>query len=258
MTSTAPPAPPIPTPTPRKSRKWWYAGGAAVLVVLLAGFGIWYFVFRDDAPAEVSIEDAKESLDERASGPGSSTSDVDGTWSVDAGIGSFDDFTSSFAGYRVQEELADIGAKTAVGRTPQVEGSLTIAGEEIGDAEFTVDMTTLESDSDRRDGAIANQAIETSRFPTAGFALTEPIELDDVPAEGETIAVDAVGELTLHGVTREITIPLKASLEGDVIAVTGELDIAFADYDIDQPTSFAVLSVADNGVLEVQLFFTKE
>jgi polyisoprenoid-binding protein YceI len=157
----------------------------------------------------------------------------------------------------VQEELASIGAKTAVGRTPDVEGSLELEGTTIPSAEFTANLTTLVSDEDRRDGALRDQAIQTSQFPTATFTLTEPIELDKVPADGATIDVDAVGTLTLHGVTKDVTIPLEAQRNGDVIAVTGQLDIAFADYDIEQPTSLAVLSIEDHGILEVQLFFSK-
>jgi polyisoprenoid-binding protein YceI len=205
----------------------------------------------------VSIDRATESLDTKASGDGAPASEVDGTWNIDRTIGTFDDFTSTFAGYRVQEELASIGAKTAVGRTPDVEGTFTIDGDEIPKAEFTVDMTTLTSDEDRRDNALRNQAIETSRFPTATFTLTEPIALDRIPAEGNKISVDATGDLTLHGVTKEVTIPLEAQRTGDAIAVTGQIDIPFADFDISQPTSFAVLSVEDHGILEVQLFLTK-
>jgi polyisoprenoid-binding protein YceI len=254
MTQTATPSPDAPT-TPRKSRKWWYLGGAALLVLVLLGVAIWYFVFRDDAPESVDITRAGETAQEQSSSTG--TGSLDGTWTIDPSIGSFTDFSGTFVGYRVQEELASIGAKTAVGRTPDVQGTLEIDGTTIPAAEFTADLTTLQSDSDRRDGAIRTQALESDRFPTATFTLTEPIELDEIPAEGVTIDIDAVGTLTLHGVTKDVTIPLEAQRNGDVIAVTGQLGIAFADYDIDKPESFAVLSVEDNGILEVQLFFTK-
>ena len=53
---------------------------------------------------------------------------ADGTWKVDTSIGSFADNTSSFVGYRVQEQLAGIGANKAVGRTPDVSGTLTLSG----------------------------------------------------------------------------------------------------------------------------------
>jgi len=249
-----------PTSTPTTSRRWWYLGGALVLVVALAGFGIWYFVFRDDSPSAVNIQDASESLDSRSkTSPDQTASATDGTWTIDPSIGTFADFTSSFVGYRVQEELAGIGANAAVGRTPNVDGSLTVDGKKITDAEFTADLSTLVSDEDRRDNAIRDQAIETARFPTATFTLTEPIALDSIPADGGgKITADATGDLTLHGVTREVTIPLEAQRTGDVIAVTGQLDIRFADYDIAQPQSFAVLSIEDHGILEVQLFFTQQ
>jgi len=257
-TPTAPASPPTNRQaTPRRSRRWWYVGGALALVILLAGFGIWYFVFRDDSPSAVNIESATESLDSRG-GSDQPASSLDGTWTVDPSIGTFADFSSSFVGYRVQEELASIGAQTAVGRTPGVEGTLTLDRTKIPDATFTADLSTLQSDEDRRDNAIRDQAIETARFPTATFELTEPIALDSVPAEGKKISIDATGDLTLHGVTKSVTIPLDAERTGGVIAVTGQLDITFADFDIAQPTSFAVLSIEDHGILEVQLFFSKD
>jgi hypothetical protein len=36
--------------------------------------------------------------------------------------------------------------------------------------------------------------------------------------------------------------------------VGGSIEIVFADYQIDPPSSFAVLSVDDHGVMELQLF----
>jgi hypothetical protein len=39
--------------------------------------------------------------------------------------------------------------------------------------------------------------------------------------------------------------------------VTGSLPIVLADYGIPKPTSFAVLSIADQGTMEFQIFFSK-
>jgi polyisoprenoid-binding protein YceI len=255
MTDTT--TPDAPSAPPRRNRKWWYVGGACLLVVALAGFGIWYFVFRDDSPPAVSIDRASESIDSRTSTTGAGQTSLDGTWKVDKSIGSFNDFTSSFVGYRVKEELAGIGAKTAVGRTPNVTGSMTISGDQVPKASFTADLTTLQSDESQRDGTIHHQALESDRFPTATFELTKPITFDKIPADGVKTSVQAEGKLTLHGVTKDVTIPLDATRRGDAIAVTGQLDIPFADYDIQKPVSFKVLSIDDHGILEVQLFFTK-
>lgn len=250
--------------------KKWIVALTVVVVIAVAGAGVWYFVFRDDSPPAVSLDSASRSLDDATgsgsgngsgngsgSGSGSTADGLDGTWTVDDSIGSFSDFSSSFAGFRVKEELVGVGAKTAVGRTPDVTGELRIEGTSIPEASFEVDMTTLTTDDGRRDGAIRMQAIETSRFPTAKFRLTEAIDLGSIPAEGEEITVDATGDLTLHGVTKSVTIPLEAKRQGDVITVVGSLDVKFADYSISKPSAASVLSVEDHGVIEIQLFFTR-
>jgi polyisoprenoid-binding protein YceI len=174
---------------------------------------------------------------------------------VDTSIGSFDDFTSSFVGYRVQEQLASIDANTAVGRTPDVSGTLSFLGTTITAAEITANLQTLKSDDDRRDGQLRRQALETNQFPTATFTLTEPVNLGVLPEDGQTLSVTAKGNFTLHGVTKAVSIPLKAARQGGMITITGSLSITFADYDMQKPTSFAVLSVDDHGVMELQLHF---
>jgi polyisoprenoid-binding protein YceI len=182
---------------------------------------------------------------------------IDGTWNVDTSIGSFSDFSDSFVGYRVQEQLAGIGGNTAVGRTPAVSGSLTIVGTKVTAATIEADLTGLKSDDNRRDGQLSRHGLETSTYPTATFSLSSPIDLGSVPADRTEISVTAAGKLTLHGQPKDVQIPLMAKLSGSTIVVTGSLEIAFADYGMSKPNSFAVLSIADIGTLELQLFFTK-
>jgi polyisoprenoid-binding protein YceI len=241
---------------------------AAVLLVLAVlaagGYGLWYLFLRPAAPAAVGASHvalpsstADPSATASAGGSGGATDGIEGSWQVDPSIGSFSDFTSSFVGYRVQEELASIGGQTAVGRTPDVSGSITIEGTSVTAASITADLTTLVSDDDRRDGQLRRQGLETEQFPTATFSLTQPIELPDGAAAGESVEVTAVGELTLHGQANAVEMPMQARLDGDVIVLTGSIDILFADYGMDPPSSFIVLSVDDHGVMELQLFLTR-
>ena len=244
-----------------------------VLAILAAGaFGLWYILLRPSGPAAVAdaslvvpsrapaTSSAGSSAAATSSASSSSTTPsggIDGTWNVDTSIGSFSDFSDSFVGYRVQEQLASIGGNTAVGRTPAVSGSLTIAGTKVTAVTIQADLTGLKSDDNRRDGQLSHQGLETSTYPTATFSLTSPIDLGSVPADGTEVSVSATGKLTLHGQTKDVQIPLKAKLSGNTIVVTGSLEITFADYGISKPNSFAVLSIADTGTLELQLFFTK-
>jgi len=78
-----------------------------------------------------------------------------------------------------------------------------------------------------------------------------------VPVDGQTIEASATGELSLHGVTKTVTVPIQARLAGDVVTVTGSIEIQFDDYGIEQPTSFLVLSIEDHGIMEFQLHFRR-
>jgi polyisoprenoid-binding protein YceI len=265
------------TTAPASSRRGPILVIALIAVLVVAGGGIWYLFFRPAGPAPVSLGSATPATAApaaaatpaagasdpatTAAAPGASTASggdgIAGTWTTDPSVGSFSDFSSSFVGYRVRETLASIGATEAVGRTPDVTGSVTIDGTMITAAEFTTDLTTLKSDEDRRDGQLKRQALETGQFPTASFKLTAPVDLGSVPAEGATVDVTVTGDLTLHGVTRSVEIPLQARLKDNVVTVAGSLPIAFADFSITPPSSMVVLSVEDKGILELQLQLTK-
>ena len=71
------------------------------------------------------------------------------------------------------------------------------------------------------------------------------------------LSVTATGDLTLHGVTREVQIPMEGQLVGDRVAVVGSLEIVFADYDMDTPSAFIVLAIDDHGIMEFQLVFER-
>jgi polyisoprenoid-binding protein YceI len=263
------------TRPPFLRNRWLAIGLAAVVVALLAGgaMGFSYLFLREPAPAAVGLSNASPTptaaaaSSEASNNPAASAAatssasttgtGLDGTWSIDPSVGSFSDFSGSFVGYRVEEELATVGAATAVGRTPDVTGSLTLAGSQITAVEMSADLSTLQSDKSQRDGQLRRQALETGQFPTATFSLTQPIELGSAPVDGQVIKATATGDLTIHGVTKTVEIPVEALLSDDVVTVTGSIDILFADYSISRPTSFAVLSIADHGTMEFQLKFTR-
>ena len=78
-----------------------------------------------------------------------------------------------------------------------------------------------------------------------------------MPTAGETIKTEATGEFTLHGVTKNVTIPLDGRWDGKQVQVVGSLPVVFSDYGITAPTAPAVASVDDHGEMELQLFFSK-
>ena len=134
---------------------------------------------------------------------------------------------------------------------------MTIAGASATALDVTVDMTSLQSDDERRDSQLASRGLETARFSTATFTLVEPLSVPSVPTQGESVSATAVGDLTLHGVTQRVEVPVSAQWTGTHIEVAASLEVALADFDIEPPTGFLVLSIADTGTLELHLLFRR-
>jgi polyisoprenoid-binding protein YceI len=98
--------------------------------------------------------------------------------------------------------------------------------------------------------------MDTSQYPTATFELTKPISLAPVPKDGTIKTYSATGKLTLHGTTKDVTIPLTTKHIGDVIGVQGITTVTFSDYGIDNPSG-GPASVGDSGQLEFVVQFQR-
>jgi polyisoprenoid-binding protein YceI len=214
----------------------------AIAVLVTAGTFVYINVIRDDAPEELTLES-----DTSATVPAGDAS-IDGEWTATS--------SGSQVGYRVEEIL--FGQKaTAVGRTSDVTGSLTIEGTTVSAAEVETDLTTVESDEDRRDGQFQGRIMDTANHPTATFTLSEPIDLGDDPAAGQVVTKTAKGKLTLRGTTKDVIVELSSKWDGaDTIEVNGSIPILFADYGIPNP-SFGGITTEDNGLLELLVVFTR-
>lgn len=160
---------------------------------------------------------------------------------------------ASELGYRVKEILFGVDTE-GVGRTNQIMGSLIIDGTQVTDAEFVVDVASIESDEGRRDNQFRGRIMSTDEFPEAVFTLTEPIELGTEAIEGATVETSATGELTLRGVTNPVTFDVSARLENGRIGVLGDIPVVFEDYGIANPSTGGI-TTEDNGLLEFVLVF---
>ena len=200
--------------------------------------------------------EAPASTDGGASGVPASTLDgaVAGSWTVAGG---------SQAGYRVRERLASLSAESdAVGRTTDVTGSITLESDGtttiLTAGTLTVDTTTIASDESRRDNRLRTEGLQTDTFPTATFAITQPVEIPVVAVGGTASDLTLVGDLTLHGVTKSVSIPAQARLVDGTIQVAGSISFPLSDYQVVAPNvGGLILSIADSGAVEFQVNFTK-
>ena len=208
----------------------------AVAVLGVAALaGLYFLFFNEDSPDEFEltpVEDQAEPAD----------GDLAGTWSVADG---------SEAGYRVREKLANLPAQSdAVGRTQDVSGTVVIDDSSVSAASFEVQLATLQSDEERRDNRVRS-ALQTDQFPTATFELTTPIDLADPSAE--SVRVEAVGDLTIHGVTKSVTIPIEAARNGNQLELVGAITFPMVDYGITPPSIGGFVTVEDDATLEFKI-----
>lgn len=221
----------------------------ACVAVLIGGAGaFWWLVLRDDAPQRASLPSRTETTAPATDPALATTTSPDGSWVVVPG-------PDVFAGYRIQEIFGgETIKKTAVGRSPAVAGTMAIAGGQVTAVDLQVDMTQLKSDSSRRDSFMQGSGLEIERFGRASFRLTQPIALA-LPAEaGTPQTVTAVGDLTLHGVTRPAQLTLEARWDGATISVAGGTTVVLSDFQI-SPPDMPFVKVDGTGELEVQLVF---
>lgn len=168
--------------------------------------------------------------------------DLSGAWAVTVG---------SYAGYRVDEVLNGVDV-TVVGRTEEVTGTLTVEDLTLTDAEIIVDVDSIATDQEGRDAYFRDNALRTSEFPEATFTLTGPVNATTPPVVGEVQTVSATGDLTIAGVTREVTVELQAVLNEDGGQVAGSIPITFADFGVVAP-NLGFVSVEPQGFVEFSL-----
>ncbi|WP_149359611.1 YceI family protein [Lolliginicoccus suaedae] len=208
---------------------------AAVLIVGVIVVGPWAYgrFVVGEQPAELALPAQAQSSDSSA------PDDLEGEWRVGPG---------STAGYRVDEVLFGQNV-TVVGRTESVTGSANVSGGILEGIEATVDMASVETDDERRDGQYRGRIMDTDTYPVSTFVQTEPV---DLPEGSGPSTVPVTGELTVRGVTRTINADLDVQAEGDSVAVAGGIPVVFADYAIPEP-SIAGITVEDSGVIEFLL-----
>ncbi len=158
------------------------------------------------------------------------------------------------ARFRVREQLASVSFPSdAIGSTTAITGTIVFEpnGAIVKDnSSFTVDLTTLKSNSDRRDNYIRRRTLETETHPNALFVPTSFLGLPDtLPANGH-IAFQLTGDLTVHGVTRPVTWTVTARAENGIYSGNATTGFKFDYFEMAVPRVASVLSVVDSITLE--------
>jgi len=222
----------------------------ASVAVVAAGLFVYFGILSHDSPAEFSLK--KGSTENTATAP--PAGELAGTWSVAGG---------SQAGYRVREKLASLPAPSdAVGRTTAVTGQVTIS-EQSGayratSAKFTVDVSQLQSNESKRDNKIRTIGLETNKYPQATFAAAGPIDIPGDAVDGNVATVQADGDMTIHGVTKKVRIPLQVQRNANQIRIVGNYDFSWDDFGMTAPSLPPFVSVTGSPKLEFDVTMSKQ
>ena len=165
---------------------------------------------------------------------------------------------ASRARYLVREQLARLDFPIdAVGETSQVTGAIALDadGRVISDeSTIVVNLASLVSDSDRRDGYLGSRTLETDTYPDATLVVKEAPGLPwPLPAQGEA-TFQIVGDMTIKGVTRPLTWDATAQFAEESVTGQAKTAFTFGEFGIEVPRVRVVLSVDDN--IRLELDFT--
>ncbi len=229
---------------------------ALVLVPIVAAVAVYLLFFTGDSPDRLTLSTPQDQPTGQAGSPTTaapSSGGLAGQWTV---------ATGSVAGYRVKEKLVRLPSQSdGVGRTEAVTGAVTVTDDggrlTVQSVRIEVDVSQLRSDETMRDNRMRTMGLETAKFPRATFASTGPVTVPATVAQGQRTTVDATGDLTIHGVTRKMTIPLQVQMNGGRAEVVGSLTFPMSDFGITPPSIGNFVTVEPDATLEFQLFLTQ-
>jgi polyisoprenoid-binding protein YceI len=159
------------------------------------------------------------------------------------------------ARYRIREQLVGLDLPNdAVGETNGVTGEIAVDSKGniiASESKFTVDVSALKSDKERRDGYVRRRVLETEQHPTVTFVpkSVRGISLP-LPKSGKK-TFELAGDLTVRGTTRLTVWKVDATFHPDRMSGAATTSFTFTDFGMTQPKVPVVLSVDETIKLEM-------
>jgi len=161
----------------------------------------------------------------------------------------------STVSYSVSEILINKDNKlnVAVGTTNAITGQVQLNfthPEQSSVGTINVDISTLKSDSGKRDQTIQQRFLESAKFPNAKFTPTEIKGISATAKEGDSINFQVTGDLLIRDTTRPTTFEVTSQLQGDTLTGTAQTTIKMSDFNFQAPDIAGILKADDETKLE--------
>lgn len=122
-----------------------------------------------------------------------------------------------------------------------------------GDIQAAITMTFFKFKSPLMEEHFNENYVESEKYPTSVFKgkVAEKIDL----TKDGVYKVNVTGKLTLHGVTKDVTIPGTLTKKGNEIIIDAKFKVKLADYQIKVPSLYVQtiaeeIDVTVNSVME--------
>lgn len=135
------------------------------------------------------------------------------------------------------------------GRAPVSRLEFTLNTESLRDSELSIAVKPGDFSSGNifRDTNANRTLFETGTYPEIVF-VSKRIQADaQTLADGESREINLTGDLTMHGVTKEIQTVVTLARTGNTITATGGFEVKLTDFGMKPPTLFNI--VVDENVV---------
>lgn len=157
------------------------------------------------------------------------------------------------ARFRVNETVAGVPAHEAVAETADVAGGLTLVPSgtdyQASGIRVTVGLTGLHSidtlagrNVAQRDG-IVQRALATGQFPQAVFQAGS-VTVPGTVADGRPVTLTVPGQLTVHGVTRDVQAIVELQVSGTAARAVGRIKADMRDFGVQPPQAPGIVPEA--------------
>lgn len=217
------------------SKKLWIPVAATAVLVLLAAGGAYAYFFSGLRSSPPALALASPSASSATTSPAAAAGG--GTWQIASG---------SLVGYRVKEQfVGQSSTHDAVARTGDVTGTVSIAQDGstyvMTAATVTVQLANLASVDSVAGYNVTNRdrivqgSLDVRDYPTAVFKA-QNVTLPAGAETGQTVTVSVPGQLTVRGVTRDVTASLQLNVSGTTAQIAGSIATNMTDFGVSPPT----------------------
>jgi len=163
----------------------------------------------------------------------------------------------SEASFTVREKLVRLPAPSdAIGKTSALTGDIYLLPTGLAPSPpsaFSLDLNTLTSDAPPRDRYIKANTLETAKYPTATFTVTEVQGFPAAYKEGDQVNISVTGTFNVHGVDKPLTWTGQAQYAAGQLEAVLSTDFNMSDFDMTPPNNAVVQSVEQHVHLDLHL-----